>query len=251
MNVIAVINIYEVDIPEKTLLQLQELPEKWAVIKRMSVTAKQAVIPLQGQEVGKLKARIDEFFEIQKEFRKKYQQLRFFSYNSKNPYELLSAQHLKIEVLELEVAEVQAQAGLFEVTVPDLEMINQCRLENKFLKMLWDYIFLVRTSIDEWKTTAWKDIDVENMDMECKKFVKDIRGLDKTMRQWHAYLGLDTTVKNMITSIRAVGELQNPAIRERHWDQLVQATKVKFIMTEETSFADLLSLNLHNHEGNQ
>ena len=29
-----------------------------------------------------------------------------------------------------------------------------------------------RTSIDEWKTTPWKDIDVENMDMECKKFSK-------------------------------------------------------------------------------
>ena len=40
------------------------------------------------------------------------------------------------------------------------------------LKQLWDYIFLVRTSIDEWKTTPWKDIDVENMDMECKKFAK-------------------------------------------------------------------------------
>ena len=247
-EVIAVINIYEVDIPEKTLLQLQELPEKWAVIKRMSVTAKQAVIPLQGQEVGKLKARIEEFFEIQQEFRRKYQLLRFFSYNSKNPYELLSAQNLEIEVLEFEVAQVQAQAGLFEVTVPDLEMINQCRLENKFLKMLWDYIFLVRTSIDEWKTTAWKDIDVENMDMECKKFVKDIRGLDKTMRSWHAYLGLDTTVKNMITSIRAVGELQNPAIRERHWDQLVQATKVRFTMSDDVTLADLLSLNLHNFE---
>ena len=43
------------------------------------------------------------------------------------------------------------------------------------LKQLWDYIFLVKTSVDEWKTTPWKDIDVENMDMECKKFSKDIR----------------------------------------------------------------------------
>jgi dynein heavy chain len=48
------------------------------------------------------------------------------------------------------------------------------------LKQLWDYIYLVRTSIDEWKTTPWKDIDVENMDMECKKFskVKSRRLLD-------------------------------------------------------------------------
>lgn len=31
----------------------------------------------------------------------------------------------------------------------------------------------------------------------------------------------------MLTSLRAVAELQNPAIRERHWDQLMRTTKVK------------------------
>ena len=43
------------------------------------------------------------------------------------------------------------------------------------------------------------------------------RELDKSMREWHAYKGLETTVKNMLTSLRAVGELQNSAIRDRHW----------------------------------
>ena len=52
----------------------------------------------------------------------------------------------------------------------------------------------------------------------------------------------------MRTSLRAVGELQNPAIRERHWEQLVQATRVRFIMGDDTSLADLLGLNLHNHK---
>ena len=117
------------------------------------------------------------------------------------------------------------------------------------LKQLWDYVFLVRTSIDQWKTTPWSDIDVENMDMECKKFSKDLRGFDKDMRTWNVYLGLESTVKNMITSLRAIGELQNPSIRDRHWYQLVQATKVQFIMSEDTKLSDLLSLNLHNFEG--
>ena len=44
------------------------------------------------------------------------------------------------------------------------------------------------------------------------------------------------------------GELQNPAIRDRHWQQLVTATKVNFVMSEETTLADLLNLNLHNFE---
>lgn len=70
----------------------------------------------------------------------------------------------------------------------------------------------------------------------------------------------------MVTSLRAVGELQNPAIRDRHWLQLMQATQVrenthalyiklslllqqvKFVMSDETNLADLLALNLHNFE---
>lgn len=50
--------------------------------------------------------------------------------------------------------------------------------------------------------------------------------LDKEMRSWDTYLGLEATVKNTLTSLKAVGELQNPAIRERHWDQLMRSTKV-------------------------
>ena len=46
------------------------------------------------------------------------------------------------------------------------------------------------------------------------------------MKSWDAFVGLDNTVKNMITSLRAVSELQNPAIRDRHWQQLMQATQV-------------------------
>lgn len=67
------------------------------------------------------------------------------------------------------------------------------------------------------------------MDIECKKFAKDVRLLDKEMRPWDTYIMLESTVKNMLTSLRAVGELQNPAIRERHWIQLMASTKVSKI----------------------
>ena len=45
------------------------------------------------------------------------------------------------------------------------------------------------------------------------------------MRVWDAYANLDSTVKNTLTSVRAVGELQNPSLRDRHWAQLMVACK--------------------------
>ena len=131
--------------------------------------------------------------------------------------------------MEREMAAIAESAGLFEVNMPEYKQLKACRKEVCMLKTLWDMIYLVVGSIEDWKYTLWKDINVENMEMECKKFVKDIRSLDKEMRAWDAFNGLDSTVKNMVTSLRSVGELQNPAIRERHWEQLQQATKVSLI----------------------
>ena len=117
-------------------------------------------------------------------------------------------------------------ADLFEVSVPEFKQLKACRREVKLLKNLWDLVTLVQSSFNDWKTTLWSDINVENMELDCKKFVKDIRGLDKEMRAWDAFTGLESSVKNMVTSLRAVGELQNQAIRDRHWEQLMQATQV-------------------------
>jgi len=55
-------------------------------------------------------------------------------------------------------------------------------------------------------------------------------------------------VKNMITSLRAVVELQSPAIRDRHWQQLMTATGVRFEMGDDTTLSDLLALQLHRVE---
>ena len=38
----------------------------------------------------------------------------------------------------------------------------------------------------------------------------------------------------------SITTVQNPAIRDRHWQQLVTATRVTFMMSEDTSLADLL-----------
>jgi dynein heavy chain len=86
------------------------------------------------------------------------------------------------------------------------------------------------------------------MDIECKQFARHIRNLDKEVRAWDAFTGLESTVMNTLTSLRAVAELQNPAIRDRHWKQLMQVTGVSFTMDQDTTLAHLLQLQLHHFE---
>ncbi|KAH0629389.1 hypothetical protein JD844_011440 [Phrynosoma platyrhinos] len=184
----------------------------------------------------------------QHEFREKFRVDAPFTFVDPDPYKSLNKQQKMITAMEKEMEALSKSASLFEVSFPDYKQLKACHKEVRLLKELWDMIVLVNESINDWKTTKWKEINVEQMDLDCKKFAKDVRGLDKEMRPWDAFVGLDNTVKNMITSLRAVSELQNPAIRDRHWKELMQATQVKFTMSDETTLADLLQLNLHKFE---
>ncbi|KAM9747482.1 dynein axonemal heavy chain 17 isoform 1-T1 [Dama dama] len=245
---IELLKSYGEEMPEETHAKLQELPEQWTNTKKLAIQVKQNVSPLQANEVSILRRKCQQFELKQHEFREKFRQEAPFSFSDPDPYKSLNKQQKSIAAMESIMEALCKSGSLFEVSVPDYKQLKACHKEVRLLKELWDMIIMVNTSIDAWKTTKWKSINVEQMDIDCKKFAKDVRSLDKEMKSWDAFVGLDNTVKNMITSLRAVSELQNPAIRDRHWQQLMQATQVKFEMSDETTLADLLQLNLHKYE---
>uniref|UniRef100_A0A8B9CLP9 Dynein axonemal heavy chain 9 n=1 Tax=Anser brachyrhynchus TaxID=132585 RepID=A0A8B9CLP9_9AVES len=245
---IELLKTYEQQLPEEVYKQLEELPEKWNNIKKLAVAVKQHVAPLQANEMTALRKSCAAFDVEQHRFRERFRKEAPFRFDTEKPYQLLDAKNIEIKQMESAMTSIYESAGLFEVMVPDYKQLKQCRKEIRLLKELWDVISVVNTSLDDWQTTKWVDINVENMDLECRKFAREIRNLDKEMRAWDAFTGLDSRVKNMLTALKAVAELQNPAIRERHWNQLMQVTGVKFVMDSDTMLADLLKLNLHNFE---
>ncbi|NXG21537.1 DYH9 protein, partial [Grallaria varia] len=245
---IELLRAYEQQLPQEVHQQLEELPEKWTQVKKLALAVRQQVAPLQASEVTALRRSCAAFDARQLRFRESFAKEAPFRFDTENPYQLLDAKHMEIKQMESAMTSIYESAGLFEVTVPEYKQLKQCRKELCLLKELWDMISLVNTSLDDWQTTKWVDINVENMDLECKKFAREIRNLDKEMRAWDAFTGLDSKVKNMLMALKAVAELQNPAIRERHWNQLMQVTGVRFVMDSDTTLADLLKLNLHTFE---
>ncbi|XP_055973719.1 dynein axonemal heavy chain 9 [Sorex fumeus] len=245
---IELLKTYEQELPETVFRQLEELPEKWNNIKKMAVTVRQQVAPLQANEVTLLRQKCIAFDVEQQQFLEKFHEEAPFRFDSRDPHQMLDERHFDIQQMESTMASISESASLFEVNIPEYKQLKQCRREVCQLKELWDTIGIVTSSIHAWENTRWRDINVEAMDLECKRFARHIRNLDKKIRSWDAFTGLESTVLNTLSSLRAVAELQNPAIRERHWRQLMQATGVSFTMDENTTLAQLLQLQLHHFE---
>ncbi|KAI3381366.1 hypothetical protein SNEBB_008024 [Seison nebaliae] len=245
---IELLKTYGQELPDQVHLQLQDLPEQWNNTKKNAITVKQQVAPLQGKQVNKIRNDITLFDLEQNNYRERFRATAPFNYESENPYKKLDKCNADLTEMEEKMRDINSSAKLFEVTLSEFKQIRMCRKEIKMIKNLWDYINVILTTFKNWNKTKWKDINVDIMDTETKKFAKDIRGLDKEVRAWNAFSGLETAVKNMITSLQAVKELQSNAIRDRHWQQIMVATGVKFEMNDDTTLEDLLSLNLHQYE---
>ena len=114
----------------------------------------------------------------------------------------------------------------FQLTPPDETKLMLCKRIVRMMKHIWDFLYAVASCIDDWKKTAWKKINVDDIETECKRFVKDMRNFDKEMKNLKPYAETEAMIKNLLTSLKAITELQNPAIRDRHWLELMQATKV-------------------------
>ncbi|KAG8443036.1 hypothetical protein GDO86_011741 [Hymenochirus boettgeri] len=231
-------------LPNQIYEQLEKLPEKWNNTKKRAISVKHDVAHLQISEVSSIRKRCTAYDMKLIQFRERFCMDAPFLFNTQNPYFQLDKANKDMLLMEKELQDLQEYANLFDVVVPDYKQLNQCRQEMKLLKELWDQIHSVRNNICDWVKTLWRQINVEQMNFELRKASK----ANKQTRTWDAYVGLDLNINNLITSLRAITDLQNPSIRDRHWHQLMQATKVQFTMTEQTTLSDLLALQLHKVE---
>jgi dynein heavy chain len=214
---------------------LNDLPEQWSHVKKLSVSIKDQVAPLQAKEVDVLQQKCNRFDMKNHNFREEFRKKAPFRFEvgPSNAYNVIDQCHFDVLTMETEASALKTSCELFELAVPTYKQLCDCRRDISMLKTIWDLVSLVIFMFGEWKTTLWTEIDTDVMEARCREFSKELRKMDKEIKAWDVYTGLDQTVKDMVTSLRAVGELRSNAIRERHWKQLMKTTGVTFVLTKD------------------
>lgn len=132
---IDLLKYYDMDIPEEVNVLLQELPEQWSNTKKIALTVKQQVAPLQAIEVVTIRNRIGLFDAHIILFREVFKYYDFFKYDCPDPYLLMDKISSDVGRLEKEMRDIQESGSLFEVSVPEFKVLKQCRKELRLLKV--------------------------------------------------------------------------------------------------------------------
>lgn len=134
-DTIELLTFYDEDIPEEVNVYLQELPDQWNNTKKIAITVKQQVAPLQAAEVTFIRKRIVDFDNRVNYYREVFKKYSFFLYSCPVPYEAIDKVDKDLKKLETQMRNIHESGSLFEVNVPDFKILKQCRRDLRLLKV--------------------------------------------------------------------------------------------------------------------
>lgn len=111
--------------------------------------------------------------------------------------------------MEDKVHHLQEAAQIFDVCdLPPFADLRVIRRDMRYLKTLWDYVFLFRNQLEGWKTSRWQEIDFNSTEDIIREITTDLRSTDKEVKKWPVFLALEASLKETTTALAAVKDLQ-------------------------------------------
>ena len=233
---------------DQLISNFKEVKESYTTLLKVSNKTNENILPLKLQVTenieSKLKRLTRKILNFREDFLVKgpYKYTATFTYNEINQYQI------EISQLLTEKQELINVCAILDIQVPKMDLLELCLSNLKQLKLIWDITLYTLKRFDYYKQQQWQLIDVEYIEQFSKDLLKDLKKMDKDIKSWHVYAFIEQYIKDTTTQIQMIGELKSPFIKQRHWEQLMQLTKVNIIINNKNSLEDLLKLNLHHFE---
>ena len=92
-------------------------------------------------------------------------------------------------------------------------------------------------------------MNIKQANEDTDKQLELLKSLPKETAEWDVVLGTRFEIVNIKNCLPIIEEIANPAMRTRHWKQLVRVSGGTALVDNETlkmlTFGQLLDLNLH------
>ncbi|CAD7085079.1 unnamed protein product [Hermetia illucens] len=254
----AFLNMCSASLPDKMIRLIDELPSQWRLIKNTADRTSYRISSALGYQRDVTSKQIILLTCRLENYRRNFIDLPIFSFPCSDAYQKSDQIFAELWEFCCEMEILERSARLFQVPLPNAVNLKNSLKDLNYIKQVWDFAYAIESCIDHWKATPWMQIDTEEVENECKKFFKELRSLDKNVRTFQPYIHTEQNLRNLTAALRTTAQLQNKAVSERHWMDLIRATKlhkeqpIQCLMSYKTNplatFHQLLALNLHSFE---
>ncbi|XP_027593384.2 dynein heavy chain 10, axonemal isoform X1 [Pipra filicauda] len=164
--------------------------------------------------------------------------------------ELMAHFDKELERLEKKYRELGSAEKLLDLPATVYPDLMKAQNDAKGLRQVYEIYASQKAAKEEWSQTLWINLNVQVLQEGIDGFLKALRKLPRPVRSMAVAVQLETKMKAFRDSIPLLLDLKNEALRERHWQDLMERTGTKFEMKTETfTLENMFAMELHKHKG--
>eukprot|EP00767_Chilomastix_cuspidata_P003879 gnl/Chilomastix_cuspidata/4008.p1 GENE.gnl/Chilomastix_cuspidata/4008~~gnl/Chilomastix_cuspidata/4008.p1 ORF type:complete len:4809 (-),score=800.22 gnl/Chilomastix_cuspidata/4008:14-12793(-) len=135
--------------------------------------------------------------------------------------------------------------SVFNVEMPQNRDLTLSMEQTTTLKHVWELIQGWNDQWDEWKVTQWTQLNVEEMEEKVRNYLLQLRKLGQDARRWDCGTSFQEKLDQFRRTMPLITDLKNPALRQRHWEQLSEEVGQLIVPTSKNFTLEVvLELNL-------
>ncbi|KAJ3024564.1 UNVERIFIED_CONTAM: Dynein heavy chain 2, axonemal [Siphonaria sp. JEL0065] len=221
---------YEVQIREEEKRQLESLSGAWVAMQQTMVEADKMLQDSKSKFKSDLLSSVDDFAKGMSSVREEFSSKGPFAANFGVDKALKAINEYKQMMVNAAEQEANLQKGLrvFKLEQPPSKEIGQINTELDNLQQIWQLTSDWVTVWEDWRTKPFLTLDAAEMEESVQKFLKKLQKMGKELKDWDVYSNLREKISQCRRTIPVLQDLKNPALRDRHWNQIMEETGKTF-----------------------
>lgn len=127
----------------------------------------------------------------------------------------------------------------------DIEHVSN---DLEVLTQVWAIVQEWNTAYASWRTKNFLLLDGSEVEESVQKFVKRLLRISKDVKDWDVYTNLKDRINQTKRTVPLLLDLRNPAMRDRHWNSIMDEIGKTFSTSDEGFTLDkILDLGLDQH----
>ncbi|PAA93228.1 hypothetical protein BOX15_Mlig011306g2 [Macrostomum lignano] len=251
---IRLLDTYECELPEEIrdpdgLVSVH----RWQQLKNKVISAKQKLGPRIHNERKTIETDLVNFQSNVQSLSDDLFESNVFNYSCllSKVQELLADFSRTLRDVEEEAQDLREVQTLLGSDVIEFEMITECRETLDNLKMTWETVRLLLSEQADWKKLRWKRLSPSQLIEACCTQLARLERLPNQCHDWDVFEGICGEIAAIKRVLELIDQLKDPAMKPRHWKQLVRLTggviQINSESLEVMTLGELLKLGLQNN----
>ncbi|KAI8923518.1 dynein heavy chain and region D6 of dynein motor-domain-containing protein [Entophlyctis helioformis] len=241
---------YEVQIKEDEKAKLETLPAIWAAFQQTMTDSERYLHEAKAKFKADLLSSVDDFVKQTANMREDLAVRGPFlaSFGVEKALKAISDGRAMLSAAANQERVLKKGLGVFKIEQASSKDMEMMAVDLDLLTQVWQATQEWNAAYDGWRLRPFLSLDATEIEESVQKFVRRLAKMGKEMKDWDVFTSLKERVNQTKRTIPLLLDLRNPAMRDRHWNQIMDEVGKTFSpQGADFTLDKILDLGLDQH----